>query len=86
MPRSVPLRHVRDLRRISVPTVVVGAPADPQHPFEIARIWASALMGSRLVAAPARDTDPAGYQACLTRACGGLAGQVDATRPLAHDA
>ncbi|HEX3388212.1 MAG TPA: alpha/beta hydrolase [Streptosporangiaceae bacterium] len=86
MPRSAPLRHVRDLRRISVPAVVVGAPADPQHPFEIARIWASALMGSHLVAAPARDADPAGYQACLTRACADLAGQVDATRPLAHDA
>ena len=85
LPRSTPLRHVRDLRRISVPTVVVGTPSDPPHPFEIARIWASALPASRLVTAPARDADPAGYQACLTEACGQLAGQVDAERQSAHD-
>ena len=85
LPRSTPLRQVRDLRRISVPAVVVGAPCDPPHPFEIARIWASALPGSRLVTAPARDLDPAGYQACLTEACGQLAGQVDAERQCADD-
>ena len=80
LPRSTPLRHVRDLRRISVPTVVVGTPSDPSHPFEIARIWASALPVSRLLTAPARDVDPAGYQACLTEACSQLAGQVDGER------
>jgi pimeloyl-ACP methyl ester carboxylesterase len=85
LPRSTPLGQVRDLRRISVPTVVVGAPSDPPHPFEIARIWASALPVSRLVTAPARDADPAGYQACLTEACGQLAGQVDEERQSAHD-
>ena len=85
LPRSTPLRHVRDLHRITVPTVVVGAPSDPQHPFEIARIWASALPVSRLVTAPGRDADPAGYQACLTDSCGQLVEQVDAERPSAHD-
>ena len=80
LPRSTPLRHVRDLRRISVPAVVVGTPSDPPHPFEIARIWASALPASRLVTAPARDVDPAGYQVCLTGACGQLAGHVDGER------
>ena len=55
-------------------------PSDPPHPFEIARIWASALPASRLVTAPARDVDPAGYQACLTEACGQLAGHVDGER------
>jgi pimeloyl-ACP methyl ester carboxylesterase len=78
LPRSAPLRQVRDLSRISVPAVVVGTPCDPPHPFEIARIWASALPASRLVTAPARDEDPAGYQACLTEACGQLVEQVDA--------
>ena len=82
LPRSTPLRHVRDLRRISVPTVVVGAPSDPPHPFEIARIWASALPASRLVAAPARDADPAGYQACLTETCGQLVAQMDGEREI----
>jgi pimeloyl-ACP methyl ester carboxylesterase len=85
LPRSVPLRQVRDLRRISVPTVVVGAPRDPPHPFEIARIWAAALPVSRLVAAPARDVDPGGYQACLTEACGQLVEQVDAESRSADD-
>ncbi len=85
LPRSAPLRQVRDLRRIGVPAVVVGAPSDPPHPFEIDRIWASALPVSRLVAAPARDADPAGYQACLTGACGQLIGQVDREGQPAHD-
>ncbi len=85
LPRSTPLRRVGDLRRIRVPTVVVGTPSDPPHPFEIARIWASALPVSRLVTAPARDVDPAGYQACLTEACDQLAGQVDGERQPAHD-
>lgn len=85
LPRSTPLRQVRDLRRISVPTVVVGAPSDPPHPFEMARIWASALPVSRLVAAPARDGDPAGYQACLTEACGQLVEQVDGERQSADE-
>ena len=85
LPRSAPLRRVRDLRQIGVPAVVVGAPSDPQHPFEIARIWASALPASRLVAAPARDVDPAGYQACLTEASGQLVGLVDRERQSAHD-
>ena len=85
LPHSTPLRHVRDLRRISVPTVVVGTPSDPPHPFEIARIWASALPASRLLTAPARDADPAGYQACLTEACAQLARQVDGERQSADD-
>jgi pimeloyl-ACP methyl ester carboxylesterase len=85
LPRSTPLRHVRDLRRISVPAVVVGAPSDPPHPFEIAQIWASALPVSRLVAAPGRDVDPAGYQACLSEACGQLIAQVDGKGRSAHD-
>jgi pimeloyl-ACP methyl ester carboxylesterase len=85
LPRSTPLRQVRDLRRISVPAMVVGTPSDPPHPFEIARIWASALPASHLVAAPARDVDPAGYRACLTEACGLLVEQVDGERQSAHD-
>jgi pimeloyl-ACP methyl ester carboxylesterase len=77
LPCSAPLRRIGELRQVQVPSVVIGARADPQHPFEMARIWASELPGSRLLEAPRRDTDPAGYHSCLTEASTGFAAALD---------
>jgi hypothetical protein len=43
----------------------------------MARIWASELPGSRLLEAPRRGADPAGYQSCLTEASTGFAAALD---------
>ncbi len=80
LPRSVPFRRIHELGQIRVPSVVIGTRADPQHPFEMARIWASALPASRLLEAPPRDADPAGYHSCLTGASGEFAADLDARR------
>jgi pimeloyl-ACP methyl ester carboxylesterase len=77
LPCSAPLRRIGELRQVQVPSLVIGARADPQHPFEMARIWASELPGSRLLEAPRRDADPAGYHSCLTEASAGFAAVLD---------
>ncbi|MGI8446759.1 MAG: alpha/beta fold hydrolase [Streptosporangiaceae bacterium] len=77
LPCSTPFRRIGDLRQVQVPSLVIGARADPQHPFEMARIWASGLPGSQLVEAPRRDADPAGYLSCLTEASTGFAAVLD---------
>jgi pimeloyl-ACP methyl ester carboxylesterase len=77
LPCSAPFRQMGELRQVQVPSLVIGARADPQHPFEMARIWASELPGSRLLEAPRRDTDPAGYHSCLTEASAGFAAALD---------
>jgi pimeloyl-ACP methyl ester carboxylesterase len=77
LPCSAPFRRMGELRQVQVPSLVIGARADPQHPFEMARIWASELPGSRLLEAPRRDADPAGYHSCLTEASTGFAAALD---------
>lgn len=49
------------------------APAASERYADVARIWASELPGSRLLEAPRRDADPAGYHSCLTEASTGFA-------------
>lgn len=84
LPRSVPFGQIADLGRVGVPAVVIGARADPQHPIEIAEIWAAALPSGRLVKAPPRDTDLAGYHACLAQVTGEFVAAIDAERQSRH--
>jgi pimeloyl-ACP methyl ester carboxylesterase len=81
LPCSTPFRRLHELSQVPVPSLVIGARADPQHPFEMARIWASALPASRLLEAPPRDADPAGYHSCLTEASARFAAALDDGRP-----
>jgi pimeloyl-ACP methyl ester carboxylesterase len=80
MPQSVPLERLGDLDQVRVPSVVVAAPSDPQHPLFMARAWAAALPGGKLVEAPPRDADPDGYDAALARAVRDLVAAAEAGR------
>lgn len=66
---SAPFSSYRELAGIGVPSVVVGAPGDPVHPLALAAEWAAAIPGAVLRTVPARDEDPAGYEAGLAAAC-----------------
>jgi sugar phosphate isomerase/epimerase/pimeloyl-ACP methyl ester carboxylesterase len=54
-----------DLSAITVPTLVVGAPRDPEHPLALAESWAAGIPSSELVVVPARDDDLAGYERAI---------------------
>lgn len=58
LPRSTPYDDPSALSRILVPTLVVGASRDPQHPLEFANIWARALPRSRLVEVTSKAINP----------------------------
>ncbi len=47
-----------DLALVSTPTVVVGWPDDPGHPFEAAQAWAAALPHGRMVELALTDMVP----------------------------
>jgi pimeloyl-ACP methyl ester carboxylesterase len=51
VPRSHPFGVLEDLSAIDAPAVVVGSrdEADPEHPFALARAYADAIPGARLV-------------------------------------
>jgi len=51
VPRSHPFGALEDLSAIDAPAVVVGSrdEADPEHPFALARAYADAIPGARLV-------------------------------------
>jgi pimeloyl-ACP methyl ester carboxylesterase len=58
LPRSTPYDDPSALSRVLVPTLVVGASRDPQHPLEFANIWARGLPHSRLVQVTSKAIDP----------------------------
>lgn len=47
---------------------VVGAEADPVHPFEIATLWHERIAGSELIRLPSRDERPDDYASRLREA------------------
>ena len=58
MPASVPYRHPRSVRGLSVPTLVIGAPRDPIHPVSFAEELASLVPSSQLALLTPRDLSP----------------------------
>ena len=65
VPGSTPMTSQRELADVSVPTMVVGASADPLHPIEVASIWAALIPAAELHVLPSRDAHPRGYQRTL---------------------
>jgi pimeloyl-ACP methyl ester carboxylesterase len=62
MPRSVPYRDPQDLRCVTVPTLVVGAPRDPLHPLGVAEDLSGRLASASLRVVTPRDEDPNRYE------------------------
>ncbi len=65
VPGSTPMTSRRELADVSVPTMVVGTPADPLHPLEVASIWATLIPGAEFHILPGRDANPLGHRRAL---------------------
>jgi pimeloyl-ACP methyl ester carboxylesterase len=65
VPGSTPVTSRRDLADVPVPTMVIGARADPLHPIEVASIWAALIPAAELHILPSRDANPRRYQRTL---------------------
>jgi pimeloyl-ACP methyl ester carboxylesterase len=68
MPRSVPLPDRSSYAAVAVPTVVIAAPEDPVHPYDVAETLAEWIPGAQLVAVPRKLTDPAEHNAAVAQA------------------
>ncbi len=77
-PRSHPFEAWSDLEALDVPTVVVGSrdEADPGHPLAIARTWAEAIPGARLLVEEEGRSPLAWQGAQLSRVIADLASQT----------
>lgn len=62
VPRNTAYTHLADLAKISVPSLVIGALADPVHPLELAKTWSGGIHGSHFVQLPSRDASPEAYE------------------------
>jgi pimeloyl-ACP methyl ester carboxylesterase len=67
MPRSAPSPEAGALQRVQQPALVVGAPRDPVHPLALAEATAVALPQASLRVVAARDEDPPGQLAQISR-------------------
>lgn len=73
IPRNRAFDHDAELGALArggIPSLVVGAPRDPVHPFALAERWAGAL-GSPLERVPARDDGQAAQAAAMRDVVGG---------------
>lgn len=68
MPRSLPLPDREAYRTVTVDTLVLVAPHDPVHPFELGVTLAEWLPNARWATLPRKQPDPAEHQAALQRA------------------
>ena len=57
-----------ELANVRVPTLVIGAPQDPEHPMAIAERWGVSIPGAHLLTVPSRDDDPIGYRKAIADA------------------
>lgn len=68
LPVSSPIAGEKDADGISVPTLVIGHPDDPLHPWDIAERTSRRIPGARLVRVPSKDENADAFQAGIDRA------------------
>jgi hypothetical protein len=67
MPNSIPLPDGAAYGELNIPTLVVGAPGDPCHPFTLAQTLSTWIPKARFVEVPRKDVDPREHTDALTR-------------------
>lgn len=75
-PTSAPSYNREDWARIVVPTLVLGHPDDPFHPWDIAKSYAEAIPQTQLVEVTSKDRGPEAFTAEVKAA---ISGFVDTT-------
>lgn len=88
MPNNLPLPDRAAYGELNIPTLVVGAPGDPCHPFTLAQTLSTWIPKARFVEVPRKDVDPREHTDALTRVVQAeliRSGRFDASRvPLRH--
>jgi pimeloyl-ACP methyl ester carboxylesterase len=62
VPKNVAWRDEREIERLEVPALVVGADRDVMHPLALSQKTADMIPAAKLVEIVPRDRDPDGYQ------------------------
>jgi pimeloyl-ACP methyl ester carboxylesterase len=67
MPLSLPLPDRQAYTALAVPTLVVGAPEDPVHPYALAQTLSEWVPGSRFASVPRKLLDPSEHNQAVAR-------------------
>jgi pimeloyl-ACP methyl ester carboxylesterase len=68
MPRSLPLPDRSAYAHITVPTIVIAAPGDPVHPYDLAETLHGWIPGAQFVGVPHKQLDPTKHNAAVAEA------------------